>query len=381
MTTPSPDRPIAIDSTPGPPPPRLDARAQGAVPRSPRRALGNAARRAARSPSRPRPPIAGSRTQAGGAASRTGAGFSPPWTVSYASTSALALGVARAAGWPARAWPGVDPPRTAADRFAAARLTSPRPRRNFRVAPAVFALRRPNPGGVNEAEFEVHRHSRERARAGRARRAGAGAVRRGVRRLARAARAATSRTKCCRRPKRSTGSRIAGGILGSIAGSAAGSVGGLLNYVPVAAFTDQITASIACRLDPEEQEQAADATLEATRGADESAAPEVGQMAAWTSDTREDVSGTSTVVASNDGRRRRPAVHHGDRRDHRQGRGDPRRQAHVPPAAGGALRDRRREASSRARSPRSRRWRCSAGPTIPRTRPARPSPTGARPRR
>jgi surface antigen len=102
----------------------------------------------------------------------------------------------------------------------------------------------------------------------------------------------------CAESKRSSGSRIAGGILGSIAGSAAGSVGGLLTYVPVAALTDTLTASIACRLDPKEQEQAADATLEATRGADEEGAPEVGQMAMWTSETREDVSGTSTVVAS-----------------------------------------------------------------------------------
>ena len=104
----------------------------------------------------------------------------------------------------------------------------------------------------------------------------------------------------CSESRRSNGSRIAGGILGSIAGSAAGSAGGLLTYVPVATFADQITASIACRLDPKEQEQAAVATTEATRSADgsEDGAPEVGQMAAWTSETREDVSGTSTVTAA-----------------------------------------------------------------------------------
>jgi len=105
---------------------------------------------------------------------------------------------------------------------------------------------------------------------------------------------------CSEGRSRSSGSRIAGGVLGSIAGSAAGSVGGLLTYVPVAALTDTITASIACRLDPEEQKQAADATLQATRGAEEGGSAEVGQMAMWTSDTREDVSGTSTVVASDD---------------------------------------------------------------------------------
>jgi surface antigen len=105
---------------------------------------------------------------------------------------------------------------------------------------------------------------------------------------------------CAEGRSRSSGSSVASGILGAVAGSAAGRVGGVLNYVPVAEFTDVISASIACKLDPKEQEQAADATLQATRSADESedASAEVGQMAAWTSDTREDVSGTSTVVAS-----------------------------------------------------------------------------------
>ena len=103
----------------------------------------------------------------------------------------------------------------------------------------------------------------------------------------------------CKEGKRSTGSRIAGGILGSIAGSAVGNAGGFMAFVPVASLTDQLTASIACRLDPEEQKQAADATLEATRSAEEGGDAQVGQMAAWTSNTREDVSGTSTVVASN----------------------------------------------------------------------------------
>ncbi|HYD24156.1 MAG TPA: hypothetical protein VEB68_05110 [Croceibacterium sp.] len=109
-----------------------------------------------------------------------------------------------------------------------------------------------------------------------------------------------SKPEGCSEAKRSTGSRIAGGILGGIAGGVAGRAGGLIAYVPVATLTDQLTASIACRLDPDEQKQAADATLEATRGADETAAPEIGAMAAWTSNTREDVSGTSTVVARDD---------------------------------------------------------------------------------
>jgi surface antigen len=105
---------------------------------------------------------------------------------------------------------------------------------------------------------------------------------------------------CPKGKSRSAESQIASGILGSIAGSAAGSVGGIVAYVPVAAFTDVISASIACKLDPKEQEQAANATLEATRGPDEAAEAEVGSMAEWTSNTREDVSGTSTVVARDD---------------------------------------------------------------------------------
>jgi hypothetical protein len=54
-------------------------------------------------------------------------------------------------------------------------------------------------------------------------------------------------------------------------------------------------------LDPEEQAQAADATLRATRsdqyaGEGEEGAPQVGSTASWQSETREDVSGTSTVT-------------------------------------------------------------------------------------
>jgi surface antigen len=112
----------------------------------------------------------------------------------------------------------------------------------------------------------------------------------------------SSRTSdgCSQGSSRSAGSVVAGNILGSIAGSAAGRAGGVLNYVPVSEFTGVITASIACKLDPEEQKQAADATVEATRAADgsEEGAPEVGQMAMWTSNTRDDVSGTSTVTES-----------------------------------------------------------------------------------
>lgn len=91
---------------------------------------------------------------------------------------------------------------------------------------------------------------------------------------------------------------VIGGLLGGVAGRTARSAG-LGSYVPVSEFTDQLSTEIACKLEPEEQKQAADATIEATRGGseDETAGPPIGQTAAWSSDTRENVSGTSTVTA------------------------------------------------------------------------------------
>lgn len=105
---------------------------------------------------------------------------------------------------------------------------------------------------------------------------------------------------CPKGKKRSVGSSILGSIAGSVAGSAAGRVGGVFNWVPIAGLTDQLTAAIACKLDPEEQKQAAQATLDATRGEGDAAEVAVGTSAAWTSNSRADVSGTSTVVARND---------------------------------------------------------------------------------
>jgi surface antigen len=111
---------------------------------------------------------------------------------------------------------------------------------------------------------------------------------------------ATSSDGCPKGRSRSSGSRVAGGVLAGIAGSAAGQAGGALTYVPVAELSDQISTAIACKLDPDEQKQAADATFQATRS-DGSGEAEVGSTAEWKSNTREDVSGTSTVVARDDG--------------------------------------------------------------------------------
>ena len=128
-----------------------------------------------------------------------------------------------------------------------------------------------------------------------------------LRRARDATNAATSSDNCATGRSSNAGSRIMGNLLGGAANDAA-SRAGVTSWVPVSEFTDQLSTEIACRLDPQEQQQAAEATLEATRGGgnDGMGQPEVGQMAAWTSNTREDVSGTSTVTGrdrpGNDGR-------------------------------------------------------------------------------
>lgn len=128
-----------------------------------------------------------------------------------------------------------------------------------------------------------------------------------LRRARGATNAAASSDGCASGSSSNAGGRALGNILGGLANDAANS-SGISSWVPSAEFADQLDASIACKLDPAEQKKAADATLEATRGVDgdETRRPQVGQMAAWTSDTRADVSGTSTVSGverqGNDGR-------------------------------------------------------------------------------
>lgn len=90
------------------------------------------------------------------------------------------------------------------------------------------------------------------------------------------------------------------GALGGLLGGAVKEItrnARLPSFVPVPEFSDQLSESIACRLDPEEQKQAAEATLTVTRTDSEEAVPQVGASASWTSATRENVSGTSTVTS------------------------------------------------------------------------------------
>lgn len=103
-----------------------------------------------------------------------------------------------------------------------------------------------------------------------------------------------STSGCPKGKSKSAGSSMFGSMVGSMAGSAIGRTG-IGSFVPLSEFSSVISNAIACKLDPAEQKQAAEATIEATRGD-----AKVGQTSAWTSQTREKVSGTSTVVARND---------------------------------------------------------------------------------
>lgn len=121
-----------------------------------------------------------------------------------------------------------------------------------------------------------------------------------LRDAARGAQSSEAAEGCENEEGRSTARGVLGGILGGAARRTANRAG-LGYYVPVEAFTDTLAKEIACKLDPEEQEKAAKATMDITEvekddeGNDKK--PEVGRSAAWESDTREGVSGTSTITS------------------------------------------------------------------------------------
>ena len=105
----------------------------------------------------------------------------------------------------------------------------------------------------------------------------------------------TTATNGCPEGKKKS---VGASIMGSMAGSVANRVGGrFASFVPMPEFATILTNAIACKLDQKEQKQAADATLAVTRGDDATGAVAVGQTAEWTSGSRKDVKGKSTIVA------------------------------------------------------------------------------------
>lgn len=103
-----------------------------------------------------------------------------------------------------------------------------------------------------------------------------------------------STSGCPKGKSKSAKSSMLGGMLGSMAGSAASRIG-IGSFLPMSEFSSMIGNAIACKLDPAEQKQAADATMQITRGD-----AKVGSSVEWTSQTREKVTGKSTVMARND---------------------------------------------------------------------------------
>ena len=94
-------------------------------------------------------------------------------------------------------------------------------------------------------------------------------------------------------PKKKKSGGMFGSIAGSIAGSALGRAGVPGSVAGIALpVSSLITDVIASKLNCKEQVQAANATTEATRGG-------VGTTSTWTSETRENVQGSSTVTAQN----------------------------------------------------------------------------------
>lgn len=91
--------------------------------------------------------------------------------------------------------------------------------------------------------------------------------------------------------KKKRGSSMFGSMLGGLASSALGGrASAVTSYIPLNTVATFLTDAIACRLDEKEQKQAASATDAAVRGG-------VGTKSAWTSSTRQGVSGSSTVLA------------------------------------------------------------------------------------
>lgn len=98
---------------------------------------------------------------------------------------------------------------------------------------------------------------------------------------------------CDQTSKHSAGASIFGKMVGDATTHVLGR-SGVSWFVPIPEVAGVLSTAIACRLDAGEQKQAAGATQKAVReGA-------VGSSASWTSESRQNVSGTSTVTARNE---------------------------------------------------------------------------------
>lgn len=103
---------------------------------------------------------------------------------------------------------------------------------------------------------------------------------------------AEAKQGCADKPKKGgLGRAILGNMMNEVTGRVTGQMGMVGRWVPSATVAGLLSDAIACRLDPGEQKQAADATIAATRQ------EKVGATSTWSSSTRPGVSGKSTVLA------------------------------------------------------------------------------------
>lgn len=101
--------------------------------------------------------------------------------------------------------------------------------------------------------------------------------------------ATTGKTPCKLSSAKKRGSSMLGGMLGGLASRAMGRTS-IPSFIPVREFGTTLTEAIACKLDADEQKRAAAATTDAVQRG-------VGATSQWTSETRPEVSGSSTVTA------------------------------------------------------------------------------------
>ncbi|NNC73379.1 MAG: hypothetical protein HKN78_10970 [Sphingomonadaceae bacterium] len=98
----------------------------------------------------------------------------------------------------------------------------------------------------------------------------------------------------CETREPSIGRTILGRAIGRATSEVTGGMGVVGTFVPRADVANTLTNEIACRLDPDEQGKAADATLRATR------TEEVGTTETWESETRPGVRGSATIASRNE---------------------------------------------------------------------------------
>ncbi|WP_326524993.1 hypothetical protein [Sphingomonas sp.] len=93
--------------------------------------------------------------------------------------------------------------------------------------------------------------------------------------------------------KRGGFGRLLGSVAGGVASSAVGRAGGrIVAGLAGSTINLALTDALSCKLEPAERERAAKATNDVLE-------KPVGTTAAWSSDTRADVSGSSTLTAQN----------------------------------------------------------------------------------